>query len=150
VSNSVPAPEEYSAFSRGSRHATLHHLSITPSRENEMPAAKETEFVLIYSVFPNRAVAEKIGRALLEARLAACVNIFPPMTSLYEWEGKLETSRETAAIIKTRRALADQLVETARPLHPYTVPCFLVLPVEGGNPAFLDWVRAQTVGSGTV
>jgi periplasmic divalent cation tolerance protein len=124
-------------------------LSIIPPRENEMPAAKETEFVLVYSVFPNRAVAEKIGRALLGARLAACVNIFPPMVSLSEWVGKLETSRETAAIFKTRRALAGQLIETARPLHPYTVPCFLILPVEGGNPAFLDWVRLQTAGDGT-
>ncbi|HTT84805.1 MAG TPA: divalent-cation tolerance protein CutA [Rhizomicrobium sp.] len=109
-----------------------------------MPAAEKSEFVLVYSVFPNRAVAEKIARVLLDAGLAACVNIFPPMVSLYEWQGKLETSRETAAIIKTRRALANQLIETARPLHPYTVPCFLVLPVEGGNAAFLDWVRAQT------
>jgi periplasmic divalent cation tolerance protein len=111
-----------------------------------MPSADMAEFVLVYSVFPNRAVAEKIARVLLEEKLAACVNIFPPMTSLYEWEGKLETNRETAAIIKTRRTLADKLIETARPLHPYTVPCFLVLPVEGGNAAFLDWVRIQTMG----
>ena len=109
-----------------------------------MPGAETSEFVLVYSVFPNRGVAEKIARVLLEAQLAACVNIFPPMTSLHEWEGKLETSRETAAIIKTRRSLAEKLIETARPLHPYTVPCFLVLPVEGGNAAFLDWARRQT------
>jgi periplasmic divalent cation tolerance protein len=109
-----------------------------------MPAPESTEFVLVYSVFPNRAVAEKIARALLDGKLAACVNIFPPMISLYEWEGKLETSRETAAIIKTRRELAEKIIETARPLHPYSVPCFLVLPVEGGNAAFLDWVRDQT------
>ncbi len=109
-----------------------------------MPAAQKSEFVLVYSVFPNRAVAEKVARVLLDAKLAACVNIFPPMVSLYEWEGKLETSRETAAIIKTRRNLADRVIETARPLHPYSVPCFLLLPVDGGNPAFLDWVRGQT------
>jgi periplasmic divalent cation tolerance protein len=109
-----------------------------------MPAAEKSEFVLVYSVFPNHEVAEKIARALLDARLAACVNIFPPMVSLYEWEGKPEASRETAAIIKTRRNLVEKIIETARPLHPYTVPCFLVLPVEGGNPPFLDWVRDQT------
>jgi periplasmic divalent cation tolerance protein len=109
-----------------------------------MASTETTEFVLVYSVFPNRAVAEKIARVLLDAKLAACVNIFPPMTSLYEWEGKLETSRETAALIKTRRQLAEKLVETARPLHPYTVPCFLVIPVQGGNADFLDWVRGHT------
>lgn len=109
-----------------------------------MAAAKESEFVLIYSVFPNRAVAERIARTLLDARLAACVNMFPPMVSLYEWQGKLEASRETAAIIKTRRALANRVIDTARPLHPYTVPCFVILPVEGGNADYLDWMRAQT------
>ncbi|HEX4158855.1 MAG TPA: divalent-cation tolerance protein CutA [Rhizomicrobium sp.] len=109
-----------------------------------MPAAEMSEFVLVYSVFPNHEAAEKVARTLLEAKLAACVNIFPPMVSLYEWEGKLETSRETAAIIKTCRNLADRVIETARPLHPYTVPCFLVLPVEGGHSEFLDWVRDRT------
>ncbi|HEY3637045.1 MAG TPA: divalent-cation tolerance protein CutA, partial [Rhizomicrobium sp.] len=67
-----------------------------------MAADTQSEFVLVYSTFPNHEVAEKIGRALLEAKLAACVNIFPPMLSLYEWEGKLQAERETAAIIKTR------------------------------------------------
>ena len=109
-----------------------------------MPTAQKSEFVLVYSVFPNRAVAEKIARAVIEAKVAACVNIFPPMVSLYEWEGELETNRETAAVIKTRRNLANRVIETARPLHPYAVPCFLVLPVEGGNAAFLDWIRTQT------
>lgn len=109
-----------------------------------MPVAEKSEFVLVYSVFPDQEAAEKIARALLDARLAACVNIFPPMISLYEWEGKLETSRETTAIIKTRRDLAEKVIDTARLLHPYAVPCFLVLPVTGGNAAFLDWVRCQT------
>jgi periplasmic divalent cation tolerance protein len=109
-----------------------------------MPAAEKSEFVLVYSVFPNREVGEKIARVLLDAKLAACVNLFPPMLSLYEWEGKLETNHETAAIIKTRRVLAEKLIEAARPLHPYTVPCFLVLPVEGGNTSFLHWIREQT------
>ena len=59
--------------------------------------------------------------------------------------GKCETSRETAAIIRTRRELVEKIIETARPLHPDSVPCFLVLPVEGGNAAFLDWVRDHTV-----
>ncbi|HEX3665633.1 MAG TPA: divalent-cation tolerance protein CutA [Rhizomicrobium sp.] len=109
-----------------------------------MPATEQSEFVLVYSVFPSYETAEKTARALLNGKLAACVNIFPPMISLYEWEGRLETGAETAALIKTRRDLAGRVIETARPLHPYTVPCFLVLPVEGGNPAFLDWVREQT------
>jgi periplasmic divalent cation tolerance protein len=109
-----------------------------------MSDRKEGEFVFVYTTFPNRAVAEKVGRALIEARLAACVNIFPPMVSLYEWEGELKVDRETAALIKTRRALAGRAIAVARPLHPYSVPCFLVLPVDGGNEDYLAWVRQQT------
>ncbi|MGH6876191.1 MAG: divalent-cation tolerance protein CutA [Rhizomicrobium sp.] len=109
-----------------------------------MSARNESEFVFVYSTFPNRAVAEKVARALLESKLAACVNIFPPMVSFYEWDGKLESTRETAALIKTRRALAERAIETARPLHPHTLPCFLILPIEGGNADYLAWARAQT------
>jgi periplasmic divalent cation tolerance protein len=105
---------------------------------------RESEFVLVYSTFPDRASAEKMARALVEARLAACVNIFAPMTSIYEWEGKLEASAEFAVFIKTRHELADRAIAAARPLHPYTVPCFLVLPIASGNDDYLAWARGQT------
>jgi periplasmic divalent cation tolerance protein len=85
-----------------------------------------------------------VAEALVTARLAACVNISAPMTSVYEWQGKLETAGEVAALIKTRRALVDAAIALARPLHPYSVPCFLVLPVEGGNEDYLAWARTQT------
>ena len=68
---------------------------------------------------------------LVGERLAACVNISAPMTSVYEWQGKLETGPEVAAFIKTRRALVEQAIAAARPLHPYTLPCFLILPIVG-------------------
>ena len=102
------------------------------------------EFVFVYSTFPDRESAEKVGRALVEAGLAACVNVFPPMTSIYEWKGKIDTSSEHAAFIKTRFALADRVIDAARPLHPYTVPCFLILPIISGNKDYLAWARGQT------
>jgi len=104
----------------------------------------ESEFVFLYSTFPDEAAARRVGEALVAAKLAACVNIYPPMTSIYEWQGKMETSPEVAAFIKTRRALVDKAIETARPLHPYSVPCFLVLPIAGGNEDYLAWARSQT------
>jgi periplasmic divalent cation tolerance protein len=67
-----------------------------------------------------------------------------PMTSVYEWQGKLETSPEIAVFIKTRRALVEEAIALARPLHPYTVPCFLVLEIDGGSEDYLAWARAQT------
>jgi periplasmic divalent cation tolerance protein len=103
----------------------------------------ESEFVFLYSTFPDREAAERVGRALVEAKLAACVNIFPPMTSIYEWDGKLETAPETAVLIKTRRDLVERAIAAARPLHPYSVPCFLTLPIEGGNEDYLAWARAR-------
>lgn len=107
-------------------------------------AMSDSEFVFIYSTFPDEASARRVAETLVPAKLAACVNIYPPMTSVYEWQGKLETGPEAAAFIKTRRALVQRVIEAARPLHPYTVPCFLVLPIEGGNDDYLSWARAQT------
>jgi periplasmic divalent cation tolerance protein len=84
----------------------------------------------------------------VDAKLAACVNVYPPMTSIYAWQGKREESSEVAAFIKTRRALVDDVIAAARPLHPYTTPCFLVLPIMGGNEDYLAWAREQTGADG--
>ncbi|HEY1962297.1 MAG TPA: divalent-cation tolerance protein CutA [Rhizomicrobium sp.] len=106
----------------------------------------DSEFVFIYSTFPDETAARRVGELLVVQRLAACVNIYPPIHSIYEWEGKLESGQEIAAFIKTRRAKVDEVIAAARPLHPYTTPCFLVLPIAGGNSDYLDWLRGQTKG----
>jgi periplasmic divalent cation tolerance protein len=103
-----------------------------------------SEFVFLYSTFPDEASARRVAESLVKAKLAACVNLLPPMSSVYEWKGNLDTTREVAAFIKTRRALVDEVIAAARPIHPYTVPCFLVLPLEGGNEDYLAWARVQT------
>jgi periplasmic divalent cation tolerance protein len=107
-------------------------------------AVSHGEFVFVYSTFPDAGAARTVAEALVAAKLAACVNIYPPMTAIYEWNGRMETATEVGVFIKTRRVLADRAIETARPLHPYTVPCFLVLPIDGGNDDYLAWARAQT------
>lgn len=100
--------------------------------------------VLIYSTFPSAAEAERIGGALVDRGLAACVNIFAGMTSIYIWEGKRERGAEAAMLIKTRASLADQAIVEARKLHSYTNPAFLVLPVTGGSEDFIRWIAEQT------
>ena len=105
---------------------------------------RDSEFVILYATFPDAASAQKTAEVLVEAKLAACVNVFAAMTSVYEWQGKLETTTEIGVFIKTRRALIDAAIAAARPLHPYELPCFLALPVEGGSMDYLAWVRAQT------
>ena len=102
------------------------------------------EFCFVYSTFPNKAAALASARVLIEKKLAACVNIYPPMTSVYVWEGNQEEASEVGVFIKTRRALVDEAVETAWAIHPYSVPCFVVLPIEAGTPDYLAWVREQT------
>jgi len=104
-----------------------------------------SEFVFVYSTFPDQASALKVAEHLVGAKLAACVNLSAPVTSVYEWQGKLHTEPEIAALIKTRRALAEKVIAAARPLHPYELPCFVILPVEGGSEDYLNWVRAQTL-----
>ena len=104
----------------------------------------DSEFVFLYSTFPDEASATRVAEALVSARLAACVNLSAPMTSVYEWQGKLQTGPEVAAFIKTRRALVEEAIAAARPLHPYALPCFLILPIEGGNADYLAWARERT------
>ncbi len=105
-----------------------------------------TEFVFVYSTFPDEGSARAVAEAVVKSRIAACVNIHPPMTSVYEWEGRVEVQPEFSAFIKTRRENVGEVIRLARPLHPYTVPCFLVLPIETGNSDYLDWARKQTAG----
>jgi periplasmic divalent cation tolerance protein len=106
-------------------------------RENDKP-------VLIYSTFPSATEAERVGGALVDQGLAACVNIFPGMTAIYVWEGKRQRESEAAMLVKTRAALAPRVIAEARKLHPYSNPALLVLPVEGGSEDFLRWIAEQT------
>ena len=102
------------------------------------------EFCFLYSTFPDAESARKVARALIEKKLAACVNLYPPMTSFYVWQGRHEECSEVAAFIKTRRSVVERAVAAATALHPYSTPCFLVLPIEAGNSDYLAWARAQT------
>lgn len=103
-----------------------------------------TDARLIYITTDGPAEAKRIGRALVEARLAACVNILDPMISMYWWEGEVTDGRETVLIAKTAQARVEALTEKVRELHSYSCPCVVVLPVTGGNPGFIDWIGTET------
>jgi periplasmic divalent cation tolerance protein len=91
--------------------------------------------------------AHGLARALVEARLAACVNLLPPMDSVFRWENRIEEAREHLLVIKTTRTRLHELRSRVQELHPYDVPEFVELPVAGGIAAYLDWVAAETVGT---
>ena len=102
------------------------------------------EFVFAYITAGSRDEALRIGRALVDERLAACANILDGMTSIYRWQGAVEEATETVLIAKTRAELFDRLAARVRDLHSYEVPCVVELKVGRGNPAYLDWLRDET------
>ena len=103
--------------------------------------------VLIYSTYPTQELAESIGTFLVEARLAACVNVMPQMTSIYRWEGRRNRDSETVMIIKTRASLADRVIKEVRGRHSYVNPALTILPVQGGSQDFIDWIFSETSDS---
>ncbi len=100
--------------------------------------------VLIYTTFGTLEDAKRLGRALVDGRLAACVNIFPGMISIFEWQGTLDEAAEVAMIIKTRAGLAEAVLEETARLHPYEVPALLVIPTEGAGAGYAAWIAQQT------
>ena len=102
--------------------------------------------VLIYTTFPSLEEAKRVGDALVGARLAACVNMFPGMVSIYEWKDAREIADEVAMIIKTRASLTETVLEETKRLHPYELPALLVLSTEGGSAEYCAWILTQTGG----
>lgn len=99
---------------------------------------------LIYVTTKDAAEAKSIARALVEARLAAGVNCVAEMTSVFRWQGEVRERGEAALFAKTRSALVDQAVSLIRREHSYECPAIVVTPITGGNPAYLDWIDAET------
>jgi periplasmic divalent cation tolerance protein len=105
-----------------------------------------TQALIVLTTMPEYAVALRLAEELIGAKLAACVNILPLMTSIYEWKGKLETGQEYQLLIKTSLSCYPELEDHIRRSHPYELPEIIALPVEAGLTAYLDWVRMQTTG----
>ena len=102
------------------------------------------EPVLVYTTYPSLVEAEKSGLKIVEAGLAACVNIVPAMRSIYRWKGAVEAADEVVMVVKTRASLAERVTAAVKASHSHETPAVLVLPVVGGNPSFIDWILAET------
>jgi periplasmic divalent cation tolerance protein len=105
--------------------------------------------VFVYTTYPAIVEAEAAGRALVERRLCACVNILPGMVSLYWWQGKIDRGDEVVMIIKTRASLAEAVRAAVRQMHSYTTPAILVLPIESVDPDYHAWIVEETRGEKT-
>lgn len=93
-----------------------------------------------YVTVPDDAVAKRLARGLVENKLAACVNIIPRLTSIYEWEGKIQEESELLLMIKTRTEKVDTLTKYVKENHPYTVCEVISLPIQNGNSDYLKWI----------
>ena len=100
--------------------------------------------VMIYVTASGEEEARKIGRALVEQRLAACANVLPGVTSIYWWQGKVEEGPEASLILKTTADKVEALTARVRELHSYAMPCVVALPISGGNPDFFTWIETET------
>jgi periplasmic divalent cation tolerance protein len=100
--------------------------------------------LLVLTNLPDRAAAEKLADALIQKRVAACVNILAPCRSVYRWKGAVQHDEEHPVLIKTTRESYAALEAAIREAHPYELPEIVAVPIERGLPAYLDWVATQT------
>lgn len=112
-----------------------------------MPVCADTyrvqEFVQAITTTDSRATARRIARALVDRRLAACVQIVGPIESTYRWQGKVATAREWLCLIKTTYARYRQVAAAVEALHPYDTPEIIALPIAAGSRRYLDWLAAS-------
>ncbi|MBI4340653.1 MAG: divalent-cation tolerance protein CutA [Candidatus Omnitrophica bacterium] len=101
--------------------------------------------IVVLVTCPTAAVARRLARHLVTSRLAACVNIVPGLESLFWWQGKLDRCREALLLIKTTSGGFERLRRDIRRHHPYESPEIIALPVRQGDPAYLQWVRANSL-----
>ena len=104
-----------------------------------------TPYIQVVTTTARREEAARIARDLVEKRLAACAQIVGPITSIYRWQGKIETDEEWQCWCKTRGELFPAVEEAIRAVHPYQVPEILAMPVAAGSERYLDWIEAETV-----
>ncbi len=100
--------------------------------------------VIIYITCKDRDEAIKISKALVEMRLCACTNILGDISSFFWWEGKVQSEKEVAMIVKTREDLLSEVIEKVKELHSYSCPCIVALPIIGGYKEFISWIEEET------
>ena len=109
-----------------------------------MNHAADVRAVIVLTTLGADADAVAFGRLLVEAGVAACVSVLPPMTSIYRWKGSVNEDREQQLMIKTTHDCIALLETRLREIHPYELPEFLVIPIEGGSSSYLGWLQDST------
>jgi periplasmic divalent cation tolerance protein len=102
------------------------------------------ETIVVYITAPNEDEAARIAKAIVEERLAGCINIVKGIRSIYNWQGKIEDDAEVLMIVKTQRHLFEPLKRRVKGLHSYTVPEIIALPIIEGSEDYLNWLKEVT------
>jgi periplasmic divalent cation tolerance protein len=106
-----------------------------------------THFVVVLCTTPKEDVSAELARGLVEAELAACVNILPNVRSIYRWQGATHDESESLLVIKTQATRFEPLSEWIRKHHPYSEPEIIMLPITAGSPSYLAWIASLTGGT---
>jgi periplasmic divalent cation tolerance protein len=109
--------------------------------------AQPSDLVLMLTTVPDAETGERLARHLLEERVIACANLIPGLTSIYRWEGSVQSEPEVLMVIKTPRRVMEQAARRIAELHPYDVPEVVVVSVEAGLEAYCRWVTSETSGT---
>lgn len=105
---------------------------------------ENNKLVLVYTTYPSASSAQSVAELLVKDRLAACVNVLPTMTAVYEWDGQLQKDQEAVCLVKTRSELSAQVMTVIKDNHPYDTPALFVLPIQASEPDYTAWVVRQT------
>ena len=109
-----------------------------------VPKGREGTIIEVWVNCPDEQTAETIADAIVGERLAACANIYPPISSRYHWKGKIESASEVPLLLKTRQSLFDKLVERVTMLHPYETPSIVGIDVTFANAPYQAWLIDET------
>lgn len=115
------------------------------SRSDVTSMGTQTAYIVVLITASSQGEAYAIGKALVEGRLAACVNLVPGLQSLFWWQGRIDEQTEALLVVKTRSDLLPSLIEAVKRLHSYSVPEIIALPILGGAPDYLSWLD-ESVG----
>jgi periplasmic divalent cation tolerance protein len=107
-----------------------------------------TDCCQVTTTLPGRALADRVAALLVDERLAACAQVLGPVTSIYRWEGRVETAEEWYCHLKTTAGRLSAVRQRVRELHPYDTPEVIAVPIVDGDPAYLRWIRESVGDSG--
>ena len=104
---------------------------------------QNVKYIVIFITCSSKEETDKIKDALLEKKLAACVNIISEVGSYFRWQGKIDSAREILLLVKTKKSALNKIIKLVKQFHSYEVPEIIAFPIVGGNKEYLDWINNE-------